>query len=88
MSATWRRAPIACVCGGCGAAIAADTLVGAVAVPGLRRRLLRCPACRTPDDPAPALVAAPLPFARFTAAGLPFDWKARACGDREPGMEG
>lgn len=65
-------------------------------LPGVRRQQIRCEACAgpAPADLPPLEVRAPevawRPLVPIpTGVGvLPFDFKARAAGDREPGEEG
>lgn len=86
MSRAWTRVGIDEVCGQCGASIPAGEPVQRITIPGVRRAFVRCVAC---EGPAPAAFAPPpvrapapvLPFARFSAAALPIDWKQKASGE-------
>jgi hypothetical protein len=55
-----------------------------------RVRLIRGGCCEPapPDLPAVIETAAADPVVQRLASVLPFDWKARSTGDREPGEEG
>jgi hypothetical protein len=92
----WTRATSAYVrtCGSCGTVIPAGDPLQEWTLPGVRRTRIRCRACAVgpvpPDLPplCPEPAWAPLVPIPVGAHVLPFDYKARAAGDRDPGEEG
>lgn len=94
---TWRRVSEYTVCGGCGAIVATGTPMVIFDVPGVKTSRRRCQACagEAPPDLPPVMERAAIhPTERsFTKVGaltkaLPFDFKAAASGERDPGEEG
>lgn len=98
---TWTRCPEkAKLCGGpCTNTIRLGEPMLQLRVGEKGRVLVRCAECAqrggygSPPPDLPALVerVAPAPMVKIAHAGvgaLPFDWRKRAAGEREPGEEG
>lgn len=95
---TWKRAPFLCLCGLCRGDIAkgAPVLEIRVTYGGARSASLhmRCEKCMGPAPPdLPAFVErapefTPMVHILTGPGALPFDFKSRATGEREPGEEG
>jgi hypothetical protein len=89
---TWTRATISSFCGGCGAEIKRGDPHVLISLPGVSRKLVRCPACAGPAPPdLPALIERSPTTKPFTplkaiAKSLPFDSRMAAVG-REPGSD-
>jgi hypothetical protein len=93
----WCRAVIDTYCGGCGRLVHQGDPMVAITFPKVRRRLWRCVSCADMGEPVPDLppviVHAPIegrPFVHIRTGldALPFDFKAKAANEREPGEDG
>jgi len=91
----WGRSPLATACGMCGVVIKrGDPCMEIAFVAVATTRLRRCPDCAgepMPEELPPLTLSHTSPSAAFLQRLrnlLPFDWTARATGDREPGEEG
>jgi hypothetical protein len=93
---TWRRAFTDERCGHCRKPIAIGDPLLELHITAIKSPKLRCPTCAgypPPDDLPPLVERVPIPVTpmahiRTGADALPFDFKARAAGEREPGEEG
>ena len=89
----WTRAPFHILCGLCARVIRRGDPVLLLTLPGLTRVKRRCSNCAgeaPPDLPAIVEVVIPSPTPMVPVrrlAGLPFDWKIRQAGEREPGCD-
>lgn len=89
----WSRVQLVAKCALCGHSLRDGEPIFVVTTPRTKRAFNYCADCKGPAPPDLPLTRAPLQRGtkRMLPVGkivLPFDWKQKQSGEREPGMEG